>query len=137
MAAAGRAAAGVSRAVLTGGCAAGGGGAGAAAGGGLLSFFYDVQEQPWGFDPEDRGGAVVFYSLQPRELARTPAPEGTNDDTYDEYDQPFPARRVRFDMVTTYPELGESIFEMDGCEEVMDLYDETVKAGQGEESPHH
>ncbi len=28
---------------------------------GLLSFFYDVDVQPWGYDPEDRGGARVFW----------------------------------------------------------------------------
>lgn len=28
---------------------------------GLLSFFYDAQEQPWGFDPADRGRWKVFY----------------------------------------------------------------------------
>jgi len=26
---------------------------------GALLFFYDVEEQPWGFDPKDRGGAAV------------------------------------------------------------------------------
>jgi uncharacterized protein YwqG len=29
---------------------------------GVLHFFYDIQEQPWGFDPKDRGGAVVLYT---------------------------------------------------------------------------
>jgi uncharacterized protein YwqG len=28
---------------------------------GALLFFYDLEEQPWGFDPADRGGAVVLY----------------------------------------------------------------------------
>lgn len=27
---------------------------------GALLFFYDVDEQPWGFDPKDRGGAAVL-----------------------------------------------------------------------------
>jgi uncharacterized protein YwqG len=29
---------------------------------GLLSFFYDAEAQPWGFDPADRGSAVVIYT---------------------------------------------------------------------------
>ena len=28
---------------------------------GLLSFFYDTEGQPWGFDPDDAGGARVFW----------------------------------------------------------------------------
>ena len=33
---------------------------------GRLLFFYDLEEQPWGFDPKDRGGWEVFYSeVQP------------------------------------------------------------------------
>src|SRR5512133_3127985 len=30
-------------------------------GSGLLLFFYDVQDQPWGFDPKDRGGSATVY----------------------------------------------------------------------------
>ena len=29
---------------------------------GSLLFFYDVEKQPWGFDPKDRGGAAVIYA---------------------------------------------------------------------------
>ena len=40
---------------------------------GLLHFFYDIQEQPWGYDPKHRGGAVVFYtSGGPLEAAPSP-----------------------------------------------------------------
>jgi uncharacterized protein YwqG len=28
---------------------------------GLLLFFYDLQDQPWGFDPKDRGGSATVY----------------------------------------------------------------------------
>jgi uncharacterized protein YwqG len=28
---------------------------------GLLLFFYDLQKQPWGFDPKDRGGSATIY----------------------------------------------------------------------------
>ena len=41
--------------------------------GGVLSFFYDLETMTWGFDPEDRGSARVFYfpdetALRPAEL---------------------------------------------------------------------
>lgn len=32
---------------------------------GALLFFYDAEEQPWGYDPEDKGGAQVIYSKVP------------------------------------------------------------------------
>jgi uncharacterized protein YwqG len=42
---------------------------------GWLLFFYDAQEQPWGFDPNDAGGAVVrFVEGERAELRRQPHP---------------------------------------------------------------
>lgn len=32
---------------------------------GRLLFFYDVEEQPWGFDPKDRGGWAVHHVADP------------------------------------------------------------------------
>jgi uncharacterized protein YwqG len=34
---------------------------------GWLVFFYDAEQQPWGFDPKDAGGARVFYVDAPRD----------------------------------------------------------------------
>lgn len=34
---------------------------------GHLLFFYDVEEQPWGFDPKDRGGWAVIYTAEQSE----------------------------------------------------------------------
>ena len=46
---------------------------------GLLSFFYDLEEQPWGYDPESRGSAKVFWfdceTLQPVQPQSIPLPE--------------------------------------------------------------
>ena len=42
---------------------------------GLLSFFYDVAEQPWGYDPNDRDGFHVFHFTQvPDRLQRMQHP---------------------------------------------------------------
>jgi uncharacterized protein YwqG len=32
---------------------------------GRLLFFYDMEEQPWGFDPKDRGGWAVLHVTEP------------------------------------------------------------------------
>jgi uncharacterized protein YwqG len=41
---------------------------------GLLSFFYDASKQPWGFDPADRSGSVVYWFPEGSSLARRPLP---------------------------------------------------------------
>jgi len=38
---------------------------------GWLTFFYDAEKQPWGFDPKDAGGwRVLFFSGEPTSLRR-------------------------------------------------------------------
>lgn len=47
---------------------------------GLLSFFYDCDTQPWGFDPKDKGCARVFYFPPGTPLVRAAPPEDLDDD---------------------------------------------------------
>lgn len=42
---------------------------------GLLSFFYDVNGQPWGFDPKDRGAFAILYTEDPEGTPATPYPD--------------------------------------------------------------
>lgn len=45
---------------------------------GSLMFFYDSEQRTWGFDPQDRGSALVsFTESPPDELIRTNAPTDT------------------------------------------------------------
>ena len=41
---------------------------------GRLLFFYDVEEQPWGFDPKDRGSWAVIHAQDGGVPASSPAP---------------------------------------------------------------
>ncbi len=41
---------------------------------GLLSFFYDADQQPWGFDPKDREGWKVFYFPITEKLVKSNSP---------------------------------------------------------------
>ncbi|MGH7470125.1 MAG: YwqG family protein [Longimicrobiales bacterium] len=41
---------------------------------GLLSFFFDAEQQAWGFDPAHRGGAAVLLQSHVDRLTRTPVP---------------------------------------------------------------
>lgn len=59
---------------------------------GRLLFFYDTENQPWGFDPNDRGGwAVIFV---PQE-SLPPSPSSTA--------QGLPRRCVSFQKIDSHP----------------------------------
>ena len=49
---------------------------------GLLSFFYDALEQPWGYDPAHRGGALVLYHDAVTSLDARPFPADLSADDY-------------------------------------------------------
>ena len=42
---------------------------------GILSFFYDLETMTWGFDPEDKGSAQVFYFPKETALCVADIPE--------------------------------------------------------------
>jgi uncharacterized protein YwqG len=41
---------------------------------GLLSFFYDVVEQPWGYDPKNSGSSCVVFTAGSHDVERRAAP---------------------------------------------------------------
>ena len=53
-------------------------------GSGALLFFYDMEEQPWGFDPKDRGGFAVLH------VPDLPSPVDPVDDAPDVADDGGP-----------------------------------------------
>lgn len=63
---------------------------------GLLFFFYDSQQEAWGFDPADRGAWRVLYA--PAAGAERTAPAMLDTDAI------YPVTPVGFQRVTTYPE---------------------------------
>ncbi len=73
---------------------------------GRLMFFYDVEDQPWGFDPNDRDGFAVIYAKEPGEEQEPPV-------------DIFPKFYVDFVNVVSLPdpqrfeELGISMHEVD------------------------
>lgn len=66
---------------------------------GWLSFFYDAQEQPWGYDPAHRGRAVVLYHEATAALAPCPLPEGLSMEAYTS----FPVAPLAFAAEMTLP----------------------------------
>lgn len=61
---------------------------------GALLFFYDTEEQPWGFDPKDRGSCVVLHTSD----LEAPIQAGV-----DQGDQCFPRVNVAFREIATFP----------------------------------
>lgn len=47
---------------------------------GLLSFFYEMDSQPWGFDPKDKGCARVYWFEDTSSLSPTDFPADLEDD---------------------------------------------------------
>ena len=60
---------------------------------GALLFFYDVDEQPWGFDPKHRGGCAVLHVPD----LESPAMAATNTDEL------FPQVGINFRFIETLP----------------------------------
>lgn len=68
---------------------------------GTLSFFYDIEEQPWGYDPKDIGCSKVLYFPEGTELVRTSAPDDMPEYcTLDEF-------RMSLTSSASYPCLSE------------------------------
>ena len=70
---------------------------------GLLSFFYDVEEQPWGYDPREQDGFRVYLFPADAVLTRHPAP---NDETA------LPQHRLEFWAALTLPVIGSLAYEV-------------------------
>lgn len=64
---------------------------------GLLSFFYEIDAQPWGFDPEHRGGLKVYYFEDLSVLHRAEFPEDMEGFSR------MPALDIKFHTERSYP----------------------------------
>ena len=69
---------------------------------GLLSFFYDLEEQPWGYDPEDLDGFKVVYSANSSELQCHAIPAQS---------RPLPTCVLQFSACLTAPSPWSRVYE--------------------------
>ncbi|MGV3618439.1 MAG: YwqG family protein [Fimbriimonas sp.] len=79
---------------------------------GTLSFFYDLQEQPWGFDPAETTGWHVAY-FEPHVALRRQPPA--------EVEEPLEPARLQFFPMLTLPHVG-SLYGEPMWEEIADVY---------------
>lgn len=87
---------------------------------GLLHFFYDCAAFRWGFDPEDKGCARVFYFENTDGFAPMAWPEGIEEDYI------VPEMPVRFSNRKSYPRFEElEIYSNMDCD--FEDYDEVLE----------
>ncbi len=86
---------------------------------GRLLFFYDLAEQPWGFDPADAGSWRAIF-VEPGELVATPpTPAGLDPDHL------LPRRGINFRRVELPPSMGnEAVDPLDLTDAEIEALDE-------------
>lgn len=77
---------------------------------GLLSFFYDTDGQPWGFDPDDAGGARVFWFEDISVLREADYPADMKEDIK------LPAFHMEIEQKNSFPD-WEDFSEIYSCDE--------------------
>lgn len=87
---------------------------------GTLLFFYEIDEQVWGFDPMDRGAFHVLYYPQGTERSLRETPTQINDDEHR-----FNATPIGFEASWSLPSWFAKAFDA-GEDDSDDLDDETA-----------
>ena len=98
---------------------------------GRLAFFYEAEEQPWGFDPGDRGAAHVEYIDAAAGLAPVAAPRGATV---------FAPCSLSFSATVDLPAYEDLVADdiwRDMTEEELDGYGEVTAAMRGDDTYHH
>lgn len=95
---------------------------------GLLCFFYESEDQPWGYDPKDRTGHKVAYF----ESADTVSPTDLPDDLDEEF--ALRPQHMRFSEEVTFPcegsdELQDYDFSDEGGEQYAEFLENTYGDG--------
>lgn len=86
---------------------------------GMLSFFYECESFCWGFDPEDKGAARVFFFEDLNGFIQFDIPKDLNEEYI------IPELGVRFDTVESYP-LFEEFDVLNNTEYDWDEYDSVL-----------
>lgn len=81
---------------------------------GMLCFFYDMVTMKWGFDPQDKGCARVYYFPDVRKLSPMDIPQNLEDEVY------IPELRMSFEKHISLPLSPDNLsvkFDWDEYEE--------------------
>lgn len=89
---------------------------------GLLSFFYDTDSMRWGYDPEDKGCAKVYYFEDISSLTPTEFPEDLGEFFR------YPAIGIKAKREDSYQDYADFLLQKDKMTECWDDYDRAAKA---------
>ena len=104
---------------------------------GMFYFFYDLEEQPWGFDPKDRGGASVQYIPDAGTLIPANPPDGLDLDKC-----LLPPFHVVLTPFPSTPHIGSIAFEKlqlkeDECDRYFNLQSAIDERFTDDKNPRH
>lgn len=99
---------------------------------GKLLFFYDVAQQPWGFDPEDAGGwQVIYVDANASDLIELDPPNGLPKENI------LRKQTIDFRRIDVLPSWErEAISGLDLSDQELDMLSDIQSAVYGNE-PHH
>lgn len=103
---------------------------------GFLWFFYDLEEQPWGFDPKDSDGwGVIYADVAAAALKRTKFPKGLDEEWL------LPESKLNFGTAQTFPAAAsDSVQALKLSAKEAKSYQDCLKqsaAADDEENPQH
>lgn len=103
---------------------------------GFLWFFYDLEEQPWGFDPKDSDGwSVIYADVAAAALKRTKLPKGLDEEWM------LPEAKLNFGTAQTFPAAASaSVQALKLSAKDSKAYQDCLKqpaAAEDEENPQH
>ena len=82
---------------------------------GMLYFFYELFTMTWGFSPQDKGSAKVFYyDGNTEELVSTDFPKDMDKDSI------IPESKINFESMNDYPIDYYDCYDVDDSDEEMD-----------------
>ena len=99
---------------------------------GNLLFFYDIEEQAWGYDPIDKGSwQVIYVEDNAMELVEVVQPELLSKDLI------LPTQNIEFNLIQTFPSWERDVISsLDLTDEEFDLLTD-IQTEVYKENPHH
>lgn len=94
--------------------------------GGTLLFFYDIDEQPWGFDPKDRGAWSVLHVPEANQVSGATDPP----------ENPLPKRNLGFRRIERIPPVDLMMAELQLSDAECDEYSRIADEAFGELPKH-
>lgn len=99
---------------------------------GLLYFFYDQEQETWGFDPKDRGSWKIIYINERDDIEPVNAPAGLDKEYI------YKEKQIKFSSILTYPDgQDDRIYKLNLNDTQSDEYYDLCSSVFGNQPSHH